>query len=127
MVLDKREGRAIIRVEHQVVKKLLDFFRGGVNRVELQVEEQTFFGWIGGRIRGELSLFVVGDCKVEDRAEEGFLVASHGEAVKECADLGVYRVSFRVEGMESGYIMPKTRPRRTPGGWALCGAGTCAG
>jgi hypothetical protein len=47
-----------------------------------------------------LSLKVVGDGKVEDWAQEGFLVASHEEAVEEGADLGVNGISFGVQPVE---------------------------
>jgi hypothetical protein len=47
-----------------------------------------------------LSLKVVGDGEVEDRAQEGFLVASHEEAVEEGADLGVNGIGFGVQPVE---------------------------
>ena len=47
-----------------------------------------------------LSLKVVGDGEVEDRAQEGFLVASHEEAVEEGADLVIDGIRLGVQTVE---------------------------
>jgi hypothetical protein len=101
VVEDRRQGRAIVGVEHQIIKKLLDFRGRRVNRVIIEVEEQAFLFWVCGRGLGTLlSLKVVGDGKVEDRAQKGFLVASHKEAVEEGTDLFINSIGFRVQPVE---------------------------
>ena len=67
------------------------------------MEEDSLFRSFGRRICRKLSSEIVSDCKVEDWAEEGFLVASHDEAVEEGADLGIDRLFFGVESMDSVY------------------------
>jgi hypothetical protein len=47
-----------------------------------------------------LLLKIVGNGKVEDRAQEGLLVASHEEAVEEGADLGVNGMGLGVQPVE---------------------------
>ena len=64
-------------------------------------EESFLLVWVRGRCLGTLlSLKVVGDGKVRDRAQEGFLVALHEEAVEEGADLGVNGIGFGVQPVE---------------------------
>jgi hypothetical protein len=79
----------------------LDFRGWRINRIVVQVEEQAFLLRVCGRSSDTLlSLKVVGDGKVKDRAQEGFLVASHEEAVEEGTDLFIDSVGFRVEPVE---------------------------
>ncbi len=102
MIENRRQGRAIIGVEHQIIKKLLDFRGRRINRVIIEVEEQAFLFGVCGRGLGMLlSLKVVGDGKVKDRAQKGFLVASHKEAVEEGTDLVINSIGFRVQPVES--------------------------
>lgn len=101
MIENRRQGRAIIGVEHQIIKKLLDFRGRRINRVIIEVEEQAFLFWVCSRGLGTLlSIKVVGDGKVEDRAQKGFLVASHKEAVEEGTDLFINSIGFRVQPVE---------------------------
>ena len=101
MIENRRQGRAIIGVEHQIIKKLLDFRGRRINRVIIEVEEQAFLFWVCSRGLGTLlSITVMGDGKVEDRAQKGFLVASHKEAVEEGTDLFINSIGFRVQPVE---------------------------
>jgi hypothetical protein len=95
-------GRAIVGVEHQVVKELLDFQGRRVNRVVVQVEEQAFlFFWVWGRgLRTMLLLKIVGDSKVEDQSQERFLIASHEETIEEKANLSIDSTCFRIQAVE---------------------------
>ena len=56
------------------------------------------FWCLGGSL---LPCMMVLDGEVENRAKEGFLVASHDEAVKEEVDLARYRLRCRVEAVNA--------------------------
>ncbi len=78
----------------------LDEFGWRVKRIIFQMKEYSFPGVFLGRFWVSFSFKVVSDGEVEDRPKEGFLVASHNEAVEECANLGVDCLFFGVEAVK---------------------------
>jgi hypothetical protein len=81
----RRQRQAIVGVEPDVVEKLLEFCEWRANRVIVQVEEQVLVGPKLGHV--VVATQVMSNSEVEDQVQEGFLVASHEEAVEEDADL----------------------------------------